>query len=77
MASIPQSHSINNYWGPFKTETEAVAAVVTNCGECRGVIWLKNGDYWSSEGKDCFSDVLWTNLPAGARVVDMLDVYQD
>ena len=75
MASIPQSHRFENYWGPFNTEEEAIAAVVSNCGECRGVLWFKNGEYWSSEGKDCFSDALWTDLPEGASVVDMLDVF--
>jgi hypothetical protein len=70
MSKIPQSHNIDNYYGPYPTEAEAIEAVVNNFGECRGTLWLKNGEYWSSEER-------WNTLPEGARAVDMLDVFQD
>jgi hypothetical protein len=76
MARIPQSHRYENYWGPFKTEAEAIEQVVWTCGECRGVLWLKNGEYWSNDGIDSDTGKTWTMLPEGARVVDMLEVVE-
>jgi hypothetical protein len=76
MTSIPQSHRIDNYWGPFTTEAEAIETVVWNCGECRGVIWFKGGEYWSNDGIDSDTGKPWAALPESAFVVDMLEVVE-
>ena len=65
------SNDINNYWGPFTTKAEAIETVVFYCGEGIGVIWEKDGEFWSNDGTDGNTGKPWITLPEGARFMEM------
>ena len=70
---MSNSSNLDNYFGPFKTRQEAIDTVVWTCGECCGILWEKDSEFWSNDGVDPDTGKVFNVIPVGATWVNMME----